>query len=100
MSVKAYGVRSTHVTAYAFLITSASEFHLPSAEYQGIFLSGDECQGMSRPVDTHYSRYLPDDECQGILPSRGRVSEHISSGRRVSRHVASGRHTPQHIPSG
>jgi len=52
---------------------------------------------MWRPDDSRYGMCFSDDECQGILPFRCRVSGHITSRQPVSRYVVSGQHTPQHM---
>jgi len=63
--------------AFSFCRRVSSMWCLDDTRHSMCF-SDDKCQGMWRPIDTRHSKYLLDDKCQGILPSRRRVSGHIS----------------------
>jgi len=68
-SVKANVVQTMCAMASAFGTRSVRALFLPDAE----------CQGKCSPDDARYGICLPDEECQGIIPSRRRVSTQMSS---------------------
>ena len=78
-SVKANVVQTTQAMAPAFRTRSV----------RALFHTEAECQGKRRPDGVCHGICLPDEECQGIIPS----------GHRGSRQMWSGWCVPQYLPS-